>query len=128
VMIERLLGDSRKRMPLLAQHALTLGFVVVAWVFFRASSSQQAFDMIGAMFGAGGGDPAPAAAVLMPRIGQGALALGIVIVLAPIVTKYRPIVWPRFDNLARIASLALMVIASMHLLNLHLTPLIYFKF
>src|SRR5580658_1782814 len=60
---ERLLGPRRECLPIVVQHLLTLALVVIAWVFFRASSARHAFYMIGAMFGAAGGDAAPAGAL-----------------------------------------------------------------
>jgi len=101
---------------------------------FRAASFTQALDIIGAMFGAGGHDPAPAHGEFMPHSAVFALLVGAAIVLAPIVTKYRELpVWRvqiRSNALAA-ASLgyfALFLLSSIHLTNMRFTPLIYFKF
>lgn len=134
VTIERLLGDRRDRIPKVLQHAMTLAIVVIAWVFFRATSAGHAFDIIGAMFGVAAGEPGPARAELMPHFAQFALILGIAIVLVPIVAKYRDLsAWK--DRLVGTPQIAfsvgcylLFVLSAIHLTNMRFTPLIYFKF
>jgi alginate O-acetyltransferase complex protein AlgI len=133
VITERILGDRRKRIPVVLQHALTLTLVVIAWVFFRAPSVTQAFDMIGAMFGAASPTQVPIHGDLLPRFAQLALILGIGIALAPIAWKYRPL--PSLTErlrwltaVPRLGYLALFVLSAIHLTNIRFTPLIYFKF
>jgi alginate O-acetyltransferase complex protein AlgI len=141
VATERLLGERRARIPLWAQHASTLVLVVVGWVLFRAGSAAQAFNMIGAMFGAASPTsaiPVPAPAHLMPRFAQVALLLGIAITLVPIVGKYADLSAVRARlpaaaaraaaGAARLGILLLFVLSAMHLTNMRITPLIYFKF
>lgn len=137
VTIERLVGARRDRVPRVLQHALTLALVVIGWVFFRAVSAGQAFDLIGAMLGFGGGGAAaalPPEAVLAPRFAQFALALGIAISLVPIVAKYRDLTGlrerlaARWAILPRVGCVLLLVASAMHLTNMRITPLIYFKF
>jgi hypothetical protein len=117
------------------QHVLTLALVTVGWVLFRAVTAGQAFDMIAAMFGyAPGGSqvPLPPAAVLFPHFAVFALVVGIVICLVPILAKYRDVTKLRVPafafGLARIGFVILFVASAMHLTNMRITPLIYFKF
>jgi alginate O-acetyltransferase complex protein AlgI len=137
VTIERLLGDRRDRIPRLLQHASTLALVVIGWVFFRAPTASQALDMISAMLGFAHPTstwPLPPDAQLMPRFAQLALALGIAIVLAPIAAKYRDL--SRLPEripagaiaAARLGCVLLFALSAMHLTNMRITPLIYFKF
>lgn len=136
VVLERVLGARRDRIPLVLQHATTLALVVIGWVFFRAATATQAFAVIGAMFGhAPGGSPLPLPvdAALMPRFALFALALGVVISVAPIATRYRASLgawWsrPPLVVAARIGYLLLFVGSAIHLTNMRITPLIYFKF
>ncbi len=137
VTIERLLGDRRDRIPRLLQHASTLALVVIGWVFFRAATEAQATGLIAAMLGlaeATSAAPLPPDAILMPRFAQLALALGIAIVLVPILGKYRDLS-PLAERLppgavaaARLGCVLLFVLSAMHLTNMRITPLIYFKF
>ncbi|HSK02032.1 MAG TPA: MBOAT family protein [Kofleriaceae bacterium] len=137
VAIERLLGERRARIPLFAQHVSTLALVVVGWVFFRAASAGQAFDLIAAMFGAASPTselPLPPPALLMPRFSQLALLVGIAISLVPIVAKYvdlsaaRARIPAAASVAARLGIVLLFVLSAMHLTNMRITPLIYFKF
>ncbi|MEJ7601673.1 MAG: MBOAT family O-acyltransferase, partial [Kofleriaceae bacterium] len=89
VTLERLLGPRRERIPKVLQHLVTLATVVIAWVFFRATSARHAFEIIGAMFGFAGNEPGPTTGDLLPHFAQFALCLGIGIVLLPIIAKYR---------------------------------------
>jgi alginate O-acetyltransferase complex protein AlgI len=134
VVVDRLLGARRDRLPLAVQHVVTLMIVTVGWVIFRAPSAAAALDIIAAMFGGGASEPLPASGELVPHIAQCAVVVGAVIALAPITTKYRPLAaWA--DRLARggqwaarLGYFALFALASIHLTNMRVTPLIYFKF
>ncbi|MBL9013773.1 MAG: MBOAT family protein [Myxococcales bacterium] len=135
VTLERLLGERRERIPRPIQHVVTLALVVIAWVLFRATSAGQAFDMIAAMFGVtpgGAHEALPPDAVLFPHFAVTALVVGIVICLVPIVAKYRDLTRiriPAFAHAAaRVGFLLLFVTSAMHLTNMRITPLIYFKF
>jgi len=132
VTLERLLGERRARIPLVVQHASTLALVVIGWVLFRATSVDQAGDFFSAMFGfaAGGVDlPRVPDAVLMPRFAMFTLVVASVIALAPILTKGREVRVPRWlQNLAHAGYVLLFVLSAMHLTNMRITPLIYFKF
>ncbi len=137
VTLERLLAHRRDFIPRIAQHASTLALVVIGWVFFRAGTARQAFDMIGAMLGltsATSTEPLPVDAVLLPRFAVFALVVGSAICLAPIVTKYRERgpSWSRipraFHALPRVGYLLLFTASAIHLTNMRITPLIYFKF
>jgi alginate O-acetyltransferase complex protein AlgI len=132
VAAERLLGPRRERIPVAVQHVVTLVLLVIGWVIFRAASAGQALDVIRAMFGLGSAvEPPPVAGDAMPRHAMLALIAGTVIVLAPLVTRYRG--WrPRVPAighvLARVGYFALFALAAIHLTNMRITPLIYFKF
>ena len=135
VMLERVLGSQRERLPRVAQHVMTLALVLVGWVLFRATSASQAFHIIAAMFGhAPGGSslPLPPDAVLFPRFAIFAFVLGIAICLVPIVAKYRDLSKIRVPAFALVAARAgfivLFIASAMHLTNMRITPLIYFKF
>ncbi|TMQ23538.1 MAG: MBOAT family protein [Deltaproteobacteria bacterium] len=133
VTIERLVGARRDRVPLVVQHATTLAIVIVGWVFFRAGSLGQALDVIAAMFGASGGGAAPARGELAPNFAVFALAVGAAIVLVPLAGKYRGSAAPTAVRAltligARLGYVALFVLSSIHLTNMRITPLIYFKF
>jgi alginate O-acetyltransferase complex protein AlgI len=134
---ERLLGERRARIPLFAQHVSTLTLVVVGWVLFRAASAGQAFGLIAAMFGASSPTSqisVPPPALLMPRFSQLALLVGIAITLVPIVAKYVDLSAARArlpaaaSVAARLGIALLFVVSAMHLTNMRITPLIYFKF
>ncbi|NBA69776.1 MBOAT family protein, partial [Salmonella enterica subsp. arizonae serovar 41:z4,z23:-] len=43
-------GDMLKKTPRVIQHLVTLLLINIGWVFFRASSLEQAFDFISKMF------------------------------------------------------------------------------
>jgi alginate O-acetyltransferase complex protein AlgI len=128
VTIERLLGERRARLPVVLQHVSTLAIVLIGWVFFRASSAAQAVDVIAAMFGRSGGAVGPAEADYFPHFAQLAMILGTAIVLVPIATKYRS--WrPRVPlALASFACWLVFTGSAIHLTNMRITPLIYFKF
>jgi alginate O-acetyltransferase complex protein AlgI len=133
VTVERLVGERRARLPLAVQHVGTLAIVVIGWVLFRATSAGQAADMFRAMVGLGAGLPGPARGELAPHFAQVALIAGVAIVLAPIATKYRDagraVPWPRaLAGAARLGYLALFALSAIHLTNMRITPLIYFKF
>jgi alginate O-acetyltransferase complex protein AlgI len=129
VALERIVGRRREQLPRVAQHAITLVLVLVAWVLFRSTSIGQATDIIAAMFGAVGSQPPHIImSDLIPRFSIVALIFGIAVSLAPIVSKYRTFEWPRLGGLTSVAYLALFVLSSIHLTNLRFTPLIYFKF
>jgi alginate O-acetyltransferase complex protein AlgI len=133
VIAERLAGERRAQLPRVLQHALTLAIVVIGWVFFRASDAAQAFDMIRAMFGFGAGLPGPMREQLAPHFAQVALIIGIAIVLAPLVKRYRTatseIRLPVAVAVAsRVGWLVLFAASAIHLTNMRFTPLIYFKF
>jgi alginate O-acetyltransferase complex protein AlgI len=131
VTIERLLGERRDRLPRTLQHTVTLGLVIIGWVFFRATSFGQATGVIAAMFGLGEGQPGPATGELAPHFAQFALLVGTAIVLAPIATKYRDLAsWrARIPIVATsLGCFSLFVLSAIHLTNMRFTPLIYFKF
>jgi alginate O-acetyltransferase complex protein AlgI len=132
VALERVLGDRRNRIPRFHQHLITLLLVVVGWVLFRASSPYQAFDVLKAMFGLGSAtDAGPTPGDARPYYTMCALVVGIVIVLAPLVTKYsawRPSVPRGGVLLARCGYFTLFALSAIHLTNMRITPLIYFKF
>ena len=132
VALERIAGERRARIPRVHQHLITLLLVVVGWVLFRAGSARQALDVLEAMFGLGRAtDAAPIPADVAPYTSLCALAIGCVIVLAPIITKYsewRPSVPRGGVVLARCGYFALFALSAIHLTNMRITPLIYFKF
>jgi alginate O-acetyltransferase complex protein AlgI len=147
VTLERLAGERRARLPLWLQHGTTLPLIVISWVFFRATSSGQAFDFLSAMFGfdrAVATAPPPVAGYYLPRFAVTALVFGVVACLWPLVTKLREgkkvspsaptvpeqppalpwalAIWPR------VGYVLLFALSAMHLTNMRITPLIYFKF
>jgi alginate O-acetyltransferase complex protein AlgI len=132
VALERVLGARRAVVPRFHQHVVTLLLVVVGWVLFRASSAGQALDVLSAMFGMGHAtDAGPIPGDARPYYALFAFVVGVVIVLAPIVSKYSE--WrPRMPAggvvLARCGYFAMFVMSSIHLTNMRITPLIYFKF
>jgi alginate O-acetyltransferase complex protein AlgI len=136
VTLERVLGQRRQRIPLVLQHVSTLALVVIGWVFFRAASATQAVDIIHAMLGFAHTTSTlrPPDAVMMPRLAQLAFALGGLIVLVPIVAKYvdlaelRARVPSSTVIAARLGPLLLFALSAIHLTNMRITPLIYFKF
>jgi alginate O-acetyltransferase complex protein AlgI len=128
VVLERVTGERRKQIPLAIQHVTTLAIVMIGWVFFRAGSAGNAFDMIAAMFGRTGTVSAPASGTYMPPFVELMFVVATVIVLAPIATKYRA--WrPRFPlALASTGCWLIFLASAIHLTNMRITPLIYFKF
>jgi alginate O-acetyltransferase complex protein AlgI len=132
VAIERLAGSHRERLPRMLQHAVTLLVILVGWVIFRASSARQALDVLRAMAGfAAATLPAPVSGWAAPHYAMLALIVGLVITLAPIATKYtawRPRLPASGYAVARIGYLAMFALSAIHLTNMRITPLIYFKF
>lgn len=147
VTLERLAGERRARLPLWLQHGTTLPLLVVSWVFFRAGSTAQLEHFLAAMAGSAELDltlPPPLAGALMPRFAIAALVFGVVACLAPLAWKVRrpraalaatPTVAPAADDsfrpwllLPRLGYLLLFALSAMHLTNMRITPLIYFKF
>jgi len=128
VMCERLLGKRRDAVPRAIQHIATLVIVVIGWVFFRAGTAGHAFDVLAAMFGRVGDAIGPPTADYAPHFAQFAFVAGAVIVLAPIATKYRA--WRPRLPLAVVTAAGLLAFAgsAIHLTNMRITPLIYFKF
>jgi alginate O-acetyltransferase complex protein AlgI len=125
----------RERVPLVVQHVVTLVLVLIGWVLFRATSATQAFDFIAAMFGyapGGSHEALPPDAVLFPRFAIFAFVAGIAISVVPIVAKYRDLSKIRVPAfafvLARAGFIVLFIASAMHLTNMRITPLIYFKF
>jgi alginate O-acetyltransferase complex protein AlgI len=132
VALERVLGERRARIPRFYQHVITLFLVVVGWVLFRAGSAHEARQMLAAMFGLGSAtDAGPLPGDARPYYAMCAFVAGIGIALAPIVTKYvdwRPTVPRGGVVLARCGYLMLFALSAVHLTNMRITPLIYFKF
>jgi alginate O-acetyltransferase complex protein AlgI len=133
VTLERVIGSRRDRLPRVVRHATALAIIVIGWVLFRAASAGQALDVIAAMFGVGGHTPPPVRGDLAPNFAVFALAVGCAIALAPIAGKYRDRgAAPAATTLAwagaRIGHLALFLLSMIHLTNMRITPLIYFKF
>jgi alginate O-acetyltransferase complex protein AlgI len=133
---ERVLGERRERVPLVLQHAVTLLIVIVGWVLFRAPDAGRAAAVLSAMAGVGAAtDAAPTPGDVMPHYAMFALAVGGAICLVPIAAKYtawRPR-WPAAGEAAafgatRVGYLLLFVASAVHLTNMRITPLIYFKF
>jgi alginate O-acetyltransferase complex protein AlgI len=132
VAIERLLGSRRAAIPRGLQHGITLLLVVVGWVWFRAASVSDALTMLQAMFGFGSAiEAGPLPGDAMPYFARAALVLGGAITLAPIVTRYlrwRPRAALVPAPLVHLGNLAMFTLACIHLTNMRITPLIYFKF
>jgi alginate O-acetyltransferase complex protein AlgI len=133
VMIERLVGARREALPAVVQHALTLLLVLVSWVLFRATSATHAGDFIATMFGL----HAPTAPVsflrgdFMPLYAMTALVIGVAISLVPIASKYVDVsrVIARVpQGFAHAGYFLMFALSAMHLTNMRITPLIYFKF
>jgi hypothetical protein len=75
----------------------------------------------------------PPAAALLPRFALVAFVLAVVISLLPIVTKYREISFDHWGGvggavLRHAGWIALFILSSIHLTNMRITPLIYFRF
>ena len=134
VTLERLIGNRRARVPLVVQHISTLALIVIGWVLFRATSVGQAGDIIAAMFGftkTGAHLPLPPDAILTPRFAMFTLVVASVIALAPILTKGRELrvrVPAVLLGLRHAGFILLFILSAMHLTNMRITPLIYFKF
>jgi alginate O-acetyltransferase complex protein AlgI len=133
VALERVAGDARiARIPLALRHVLTLAIVTVGWVFFRAGSFDHAAAMIGAMFGGGEGAPLTVfPAILTPRFAMFALVVGAVIAVLPALWKRKQWGWidrVRTWPIAHVGYLLLFLASAIHLTNMRITPLIYFKF
>ncbi len=136
VALERVAGERRERLPLALRHASTLLVVIVGWVLFRSTSAGHAATVLEAMAGLGASpDAAPTPGDAMPRLALFALAVGGAICIFPIATKYSR--WrPRLSAAASAAAFAgarlgyvlLFVASAVHLTNMKITPLIYFKF
>jgi alginate O-acetyltransferase complex protein AlgI len=133
VMLERLVEQRRAALPAVVQHAVTLLLVLVSWVLFRAHDAGQAGSFIATMFGL----HAPTAQLsvlrgdIMPLYALTALVIGVAISLVPIASKYVDI--NRFTNripavVAHAGYFAMFALAAIHLTNMRITPLIYFKF
>ncbi len=133
VAFERLVGGRRARVPLLLQHVTTLALVCISWVLFRADTAAHAWLIIKRMLWLEGASE-PLYALrgdFMPLYAQVAFAFGVVTSLVPIVTKYVDIkgIVARVPAAATHAGYLLMFCASaVHLTNMRITPLIYFKF
>lgn len=158
VTLERLAGARRDRLPLVVQHATTLPLLVMSWVFFRATSAGQIADFLTAMVGldevADGAVPL-VRGLYLPSFTLAALVFGAAACLLPLAWKYRgappgakpsqappapqaPLVPASplarfttsagFSLLARTGYLLLFALSAMHLTNMRITPLIYFKF
>jgi alginate O-acetyltransferase complex protein AlgI len=147
VTLERLAGDRRARLPRWLQHGTTLPLLVVSWVFFRAGDAGQLGHFLSAMAGFAEVDPRippPLAGNLLPRFAVTALVFGVVACLAPLAWKHRKarpaattvapaVASPdeRFHPwrlLPRLGLILLFALSAMHLTNMRITPLIYFKF
>lgn len=122
VTLERLAGERRARLPRWLQYGTTLPLIVVSWVFFRATSLDQLWMFLSAMFGADAASPLmppPIRGYFMPNFAVAALIVGVVTSLAPKLVLRS---WPRLGYLL------LFALSAMHLTNMRITPLIYFKF
>jgi alginate O-acetyltransferase complex protein AlgI len=136
VALERILGERRERVPLALAHATTLLLVIVGWVLFRAPDAGHAADVLRAMAGLGAAtDPPPLPGQVTPNYAMFALAVGGAICLSPIATKYggwRPRLAPALAAAGRAAArlgyVLAFALAAIHLTNMRITPLIYFKF
>ena len=132
VALERVSGDRRALIPLPLQHVTTLLLVIVGWVLFRASHASQALAVLQAMAGIGGAtDVGPTPGDAMPHYAQLALLVGGAICLLPIAAKYTS--WRPPPSIAayagaRFGHVLLFALSAIHLTNMRITPLIYFKF
>lgn len=108
---------------------LTLALAVVGWVFFRATSADQAFAFLRAMVGMG---PTPAVAPLLdghllPRRSIVFMVAGLGIVVLRAILGKRPTAGPwRWGYLAMAP--VVFVFALLQVANTKFVPLIYFKF
>ena len=107
--------------------AITFILVLIGWVFFRSADFRQAFDYLGAMFGAGTGE-----ALSYYTLGYYADTLTIVAGAAGLVLAVVP-----FNRIRKkltggvlygIASLAILVLALIFLSDASFNPFIYFRF
>ncbi len=154
VTLERLAGARRERLPLALQHATTLPLLVMSWVLFRAGSVGQVADFFTAMLGmdqvAAGATP-PIRAFFLPNFALAALVFAAAACLLPLAWKGRtsptllapgaspgassgtsPGTSPGASSVAsfavRAAFVLMFALSAMHLTNMRITPLIYFKF
>jgi len=123
-------GMAWRRAPRALGMPLTFAIVVVGWVFFRATSIEQAFGFIRAMAGLGvagleGAKQAPAE--LLPNRSIAFLVLGFGFVLVRAIFG-RPDAEGRWRHAYSAASPVLLLLCLLQIVNTKFVPLIYFKF
>jgi len=111
-------------LPRFGQVLVTMVIVVVGWVFFRATSFDQAFGMLSAMFGVGADAAGPMRVQIdaLPRLA---------LVFAPLISFFAPnsqeFVAPRYALVRAGAALAF-PLAVCHLFFVSYSPFLYFQF
>lgn len=107
----------------------TFALVVVGWVFFRASSAEQAWTFLAAMAGFGGAPEVAklARAHLLPNRALAFLVLGILLVVVRAVFGNRREI-PALRWARVVAAPLLLLLCLMQVVNTKFVPLIYFKF
>jgi len=131
VAVERLLGPRRERLALPIRHVVTMLLVVIGWVLFRAKTMGHAWRMLKAMAGqVQSGAIGPIPADFTPRYALACLGFCLLATLWALRNKYRtpPSQATRFVVAQQLLSVFLLVLSVIHLTNMRITPLIYFKF
>ena len=123
-------GMAWRRAPRAVGMPLTFAIVVIGWVFFRATSIEQAFGFIRAMAGLGvagleGAKQAPAE--LLPNRSIAFLVLGFGFVLVRAIFG-RADAEGRWRHAYSAAAPVLLLLCVLQIVNTKFVPLIYFKF
>ncbi len=111
-------------LPRFGQVLVTLVIVVVGWVFFRATSFDQAFTVLGAMAGGGAESPGYLRVDIAPLS-------RVMLIAAPLIALFLPNSQQLADAgsaLARIAAAAGFPVAVCHLFFVSYSPFLYFQF
>lgn len=107
--------------------ALTMGIVVVAWVFFRAESLPHAFSFLGSMFGMI--PTSPWAALLDAQIWRTDFVILMVLCLALVAQPFQSYEFGAQATWARLAgSFALFLVALVFMYGQAFNPFLYFQF
>ncbi|WP_034293515.1 MBOAT family protein [Herbaspirillum sp. RV1423] len=115
-------------LPFWCAHALTLLFVMLGWLLFRAQSWNEVALMLGALTGGNGWGLSPAFSAALHANQMICLLLGLVLVYLPLYRAPLPRMSQRVLRLARWLTLPVWLLALWVLQGRTVVPFLYFQF
>ena len=115
-------------LPLWAAHLLTLVFVMLGWLLFRAHSWSEVSVMLSALAGSNGWAMSPAFSAAIHTNELLCIVLGVALIYLPLLTRQRPGCNQVFVRVSNWLSLPLWLLALSVLQGRTVVPFLYFQF